>query len=418
LPRSAVPSTDVTFPSIRADHLWKAYRVYKTRATTLKEYALARRSKYDELWALKDVSFEVGPGEMLGVIGPNGSGKSTLLKMLAKVLGPDAGELTINGRVAALLELGIGFHPDLSGRDNVYLSASLLGMTQEYIDRRYDEIIDFAGLWDFVDMPIKDYSSGMVARLAFATAISVDADILLVDEVLAVGDADFQIRCLERIAEMRRQERVVVFVSHSLDAIRTLCSSAIWLDKGKVRANGNPDDVADVYINEVRRHRSEEQGEPMDTSGSRWGNGKALINDVWFEDAEGRRTSQLVAGEPCRLRIAWECREPLSDVRVAVAISKIEGEHVIQLESRRFQNLKSLSVGTGILDYDMLALPLASGPYRMSVTICDTPAVTFYDFRHREFSLTVFPGKNEGAGGVAYAAGSWQLTKDAGLSAS
>lgn len=239
--------------AIEVREVWKSFRIYHQRSHTLKETLLARRSKYDEFWALKGVSFEVPAGEMLGIIGPNGSGKSTMLKCLARILSPDSGDITINGTLSSLLELGTGFHPELSGRENVYLAGSILGLRRDEIDEKFDSILDFSGLGDFIDTPIKNYSSGMTARLAFSVAISIDPEVLLVDEVLAVGDEAFQLKCYERIWDLRRAGKTVVFVSHSLDAVRRLCSQVLWLEKGRIRELGTASEVVGKYLDHVRQ---------------------------------------------------------------------------------------------------------------------------------------------------------------------
>src|SRR5947208_9555490 len=224
---------------IEVDQLWKSYRIYRQRTHSVKETLLARRAEYEEFWALKGVSFAVERGEMLGVIGPNGSGKSTLLKCLARILAPNAGTVAVEGKVSALLELGTGFHPELSGRENVFLAGSILGLSRREIEDRFDEVVSFAGIDEFLDTPIKNYSSGMQARLAFAVAINVDPEVLLIDEVLAVGDQAFQMRCYERIYEFRRAGVPIVFVSHALESVRNMCNRVAWLGKGTLVIQGD-----------------------------------------------------------------------------------------------------------------------------------------------------------------------------------
>ncbi|MBN1134947.1 MAG: ABC transporter ATP-binding protein, partial [Anaerolineae bacterium] len=211
----------------------------------------------ERFWALRNVSFEIGSSGMVGIIGPNGAGKSTVLKLATRIIEPSAGRISVNGRVSALLELGAGFHPDLTGRENVYLNGSILGFSRAEMDCIFDEIVDFAEMDRFIDVPVKHYSSGMYMRLAFAIAINVRPDILLVDEVLAVGDQAFQARCLDRISEMKRRGVTIVLVTHDLDAVRSLCDRAIWLDEGKIQAEGTVDLVVEKYLNQV--HMEDEQ---------------------------------------------------------------------------------------------------------------------------------------------------------------
>ena len=212
----------------------KAFRIFSERNQSIKQALLRRRrGKYDDFWALRDVSFSVKEGTTFGIVGSNGSGKSTTLKLLAQILVPDQGSVKVEGRVSALLELGAGFHPDLTGRENVFLNGAILGLSRKTLNQRLEEIVDFAGLGTFIDNPVKTYSSGMYARLGFAVAVNVDPDILLIDEVLAVGDESFQRKCAERIGELRSGGRTVVLVSHNLSSIQAMCDTAAWIDQGE-----------------------------------------------------------------------------------------------------------------------------------------------------------------------------------------
>ncbi|MBX3094048.1 MAG: ABC transporter ATP-binding protein [Cryobacterium sp.] len=206
-----------------------------------------RTSVHEDFWALKDVSLDVVRGQTVGLVGDNGSGKSTLLKCMAKILYPDKGSITMKGRLAALLEVGSGFHPELSGRDNVYLNGSILGMSRREIEMKFDEIVDFSGVREFIDQPVKNYSSGMYVRLGFSVAIHVDPDILLVDEVLAVGDESFQAKCAEKFVELRKAGRTIVIVSHALGTLASMCDSLVWLQHGDVMATGDPATVIAAY---------------------------------------------------------------------------------------------------------------------------------------------------------------------------
>ncbi len=234
--------------AIEVDHVSKKFRLYKERNQSLKSAIMRRRvSVHEDFWALKDISFAIPEGKTFGLVGDNGSGKSTLLKCMAKILYPDTGSITMRGRVAALLEVGSGFHPELSGRENVYLNGSILGMTRREIDRKFDEIIDFSGVEEFIDQPVKNYSSGMYVRLGFSVAINVEPDILLVDEVLAVGDETFQAKCMDKFAEFRREGRTVVIVSHALGTMKEMCDEVAWIRKGSLLGVGSPDTVIDDY---------------------------------------------------------------------------------------------------------------------------------------------------------------------------
>jgi len=234
--------------AVRVDHVSKKFRLYHERNQSLKSAVMRRRiSVHEDFWALDDVELDIPAGETVGLIGDNGSGKSTLLKCMAKILYPDKGRIAIDGTVAALLEVGSGFHPELSGRENVYLNGSILGMSRKEIDAKFDEIVDFSGVREFIDQPVKNYSSGMYVRLGFSVAINVDPDVLLVDEVLAVGDEAFQAKCAQKFVEFRERGKTVIIVSHSLDTLANMCDRLVWLAHGKVREVGDPSAVIEAY---------------------------------------------------------------------------------------------------------------------------------------------------------------------------
>ena len=233
-------------PAVVVDDVSKMFRIYHERNQSLKAALMrGRRAKYDEFWALKDVSLEIASGQTYGLVGHNGSGKSTLLKTMAKILRPDSGAVETNGKVSALLELGAGFHPELSGRDNVYLNGSILGLSKREIDAKFDDIVGFAGLEDFVDQPVKNYSSGMYVRLGFSIAINVDPEILMVDEILAVGDEEFQRRCMEKFKDFKDDGKTIIVVSHALGTVRTMCDEVAWLDHGRLVETGDPNTIID-----------------------------------------------------------------------------------------------------------------------------------------------------------------------------
>ena len=235
---------------IRAEGIWKRYRRPHVRASSVKDamLALVRGQRgYDEFWALRDVSFDVQEGEAIGLVGPNGSGKSTMLGLLARVLKPTRGTIEIHGRVCPMLELGTGFHPDLTGRENVFLNSSLLGLSHRETAARYDGIVDFAEIRDFMDAPVKTYSSGMVVRLGFSVAVHLDPDVLLIDEVLGVGDEHFQHKSFARLLEFKREGKTIFVVSHDLKAVKGLCERAIWLDRGRMVKDGDSGEVVSTY---------------------------------------------------------------------------------------------------------------------------------------------------------------------------
>lgn len=238
--------------AVSVEHVSKKFRLYHERNQSLKSVIMrGRRSVHEDFWALSDVSFDVPEGSTFGFIGSNGSGKSTLLKCLAKIYYPDEGIITSNGKVAALLEVGSGFHPELSGRENIYLNGSILGMSRKSVDAKLDQIIDFSGVEEFIDQPVKNYSSGMYVRLGFSVAIHVDPEILIVDEVLAVGDADFQKKCSTKFTQFKEEGRTVILVSHSMELVKEMCDTAVWLEKGSVMKTGSALEVIQSYENYV-----------------------------------------------------------------------------------------------------------------------------------------------------------------------
>ncbi len=233
---------------IEVKNVWKKFKIYYDKPHTLKDKVLFwNRNKYEVRWVLEDISFEVKKGESIGIIGKNGSGKSTLLKLLTKIIYPNKGSINMKGRVAGLLELGAGFHPDLSGRDNIYINASIFGHSKKEIDKVFQTIVDFAELQDFIDNPVRTYSSGMYMRLAFAVAINIHADILLIDEILAVGDISFQEKCLNKLKEIKKSGVTIVIVSHSLEQIERFCDKSIWIHGGQIAALGKCEVVHKKY---------------------------------------------------------------------------------------------------------------------------------------------------------------------------
>lgn len=282
----------------------------------------------EELWALRDITFTVEQGETLGIIGPNGSGKSTLLKLITRILEPNSGRIAVNGKVSALIELGAGFHPDLTGRENIFLNGSILGMSRREMEEKFEEIVEFTELGRFIDTPLKHYSSGMQMRLGFAIATNVDPDILLIDEVLAVGDEAFQRKCLKRIADFKRRGKTILFVSHDLDAVRKLCDRAIWLEAGQVQAKGLTREVVDRYLMQVHeRERAklaaqqappaealpgEELSKEAPAEGvkKRWGTREIEITSVRLLNSVGEETFVLKSGQPAAIEIGYRINRP------------------------------------------------------------------------------------------------------------
>ena len=237
---------------IKVEDVSKSFNVYFDKANTIKERLLFfKRNKKEKRQVLDHINLNIKKGEVVALIGTNGSGKSTLLKLMTKIIYPNSGKITVNGKLTSLLELGAGFHPDFSGRENIYFNASIFGLTKKEIESRVNDIIEFSELGDFIDNPVRTYSSGMYMRLAFSVAINVDADILLIDEILSVGDQHFQEKCFDKMRDLKRQGKTMVFVTHSMDSVKQLCTRAVWLYNGKIRLDGATEDVVKEYIKET-----------------------------------------------------------------------------------------------------------------------------------------------------------------------
>jgi lipopolysaccharide transport system ATP-binding protein len=281
----------------------------------------------EDFWALRDVSLAVQPGEVVGIIGRNGAGKSTLLKVLSRITEPTEGRIELGGRVSSLLEVGTGFHPELTGRENVFLNGAILGMSRAEMRRKFDEIVAFAEVERFLDTPVKRYSSGMYVRLAFAVAAHLESEILVVDEVLAVGDAAFQRKCLGKMGEVRGAGRTILFVSHQLQAVRQLCQRAVWLEKGRVNAVGRPDDIVDQYVTAEARHDTLEAAnaeiakQPEDTA--------FRLQAVDVRQG-GRSTTDVMAGEPVEIRLTYDVRAESHGLHVYFVLCDMDGTMIFE----------------------------------------------------------------------------------------
>jgi len=401
----------VSEPAIVVDGLSKRFRLYHDRNQTLKAAVMrGRRARYEEFWALRDVSLEIAQGATYGFIGTNGSGKSTLLKCLARILVPDEGVVHTRGKVSALLELGAGFHPELSGRENVYLNGSILGLSKFELDRRFDDIVAFAGLERFIDTPVKNYSSGMYVRLGFSVAINVDPDILLVDEVLAVGDEQFQRRCNERFADLRAQGTTIVIVSHSLGSVRAMCDEVAWIDQSRLRSIGPAGDLVDEYLAEVHEDRSDE----VHSTGSRWGSGEVRLERLEVLDHEGRATDDVRTGEAVTFRLHYDAAEPIEHPTFSVELHTIEGVLLTNPSAREAGLSPDQVKGRGAVDLVVDRLPLLPGTYDLSATVADEASLHVYDSRHRALRFDVEPGDpRESFGGVLSLQGRWRHDVDA-----
>jgi ABC-type polysaccharide/polyol phosphate transport system ATPase subunit len=404
--------------AVEFERVSKRFRLRYERPRSFQE-ALIRRigslrrnhpSPHNDLWVLRDVNLTIPAGESLAIIGANGAGKSTLLKLVSRILEPTTGQVRIHGRVAGLLEIGTGFHPDLSGRENVYLYGSLLGLKQREIAGRFDAIVEFSGVGPYLDVPVRHYSSGMYMRLGFAVATSVDAEVLLIDEVLAVGDQVFQAQCLARIRELQRQGVTILFVSHDLNTVRQFCTSALWLENGEVQAAGGVDDVVGSYLGQTWRSTVPYKDGKGAAHGAarRWGSGEAQIVDVRFCDAQGREPGVFYTGESLTARILYRASTRIERPSFGIAIYRADGTHVTGPNTTTAGYLIPSIEGEGVIEFTIPNLPLLAGTYEFSATIYDYYSRHPYDHQHRMYTFRVQQTRLKEREGTVYIPSSWR----------
>lgn len=388
--------------AIHVEHVSKHFKVFLDKGVYLKERALFRsRNRYEERKVLKDISFDVGKGEAVGLVGENGCGKSTMLKLLSRIMYPDSGRVETRGRLSALIELGAGFHPDMSGRENIYTNAAIFGLTRSEIDARLQTIIDFSELGDYIDNPVRTYSSGMYMRLAFSVAINVDADILLIDEILAVGDVAFQAKCFNKLREIKRRGTTIVIVSHSLSQIEQICDRSYWIDKGLIRAEGSPVDVHQQYL----RYMSERNGvlsqaedaeqgagedsAPLDDQEAaqageeadaapdqapaeapkRWGSGDISFESVAILDRGGRETTQLISGEPFSIAMRYRVNRSVDGLAFGIGVFRNDGLQCYGVNTDIDHLPVRLDQERGQVTFDVDYNALLEGVYLLDVAI-------------------------------------------------
>jgi ABC-type polysaccharide/polyol phosphate transport system ATPase subunit len=395
-------------PSVIVEDVAKRFRIYHERNDSLKASILrGRRAEFEEFWAVDGVSFEVNQGETFGIIGENGSGKSTLLKCMARILRPDRGTITVDGKLSALLELGAGFHHELSGRENVYLNGSILGLTRKQIDERFDDIVAFAGLERFIDTPVKNYSSGMYVRLGFSVAINVDPDVLLVDEVLAVGDEGFQRRCGEKFAEMQKAGKTIVIVSHGLGQMRTMCDRLAWLRNGKLQAVGPSKDVIDQYLGTVSVSRLPGH----DGVSKRFGSGEAEITALELLGPDGKPTTKVHTGDKVTIRIRYKVNEDrVLRPCIGFGIHRIDGVLMTGVNTREQGAIPAEISGEGWFDYTVDGLPMLTGTYDLAAAVQDEWCTRTYDWWFEGLRFEVLPAVVHETEGAFTLFGDWTYT--------
>ncbi len=390
---------------IRADAVSRRFRVHARQARTLKElFVLRGRTQPSDVWALRDVSVDVAPGEAVGLIGRNGSGKSTLLRLVAGIIRPTSGAIAVGGRIGSLLELGAGFHPDFSGRENVFLNGSMYGLRRAEIRERFDEIVSFAELDDSIDRPVRTYSSGMYMRLGFAIAAHLDADVLLLDEVFAVGDEAFQRKCFGKIFEFKQRGGTIVFVSHDATQVERLCERAVLLRDGRKEFDG-PTHEAVVHYRRVLAF----DADPAERSAGlrEWGTGEAEITAARLVGSEGEERRQFLAGEPLSLRLRIQAQAGLGAPRLQLELRDDAGLLVASDVLDTATLGWSDGSGERALRYNVDSLPLSSGRFHLRLGLSDPSGDRLLHWLDDALTFVVYPDGEQG--GVVRLEGSWVL---------
>jgi ABC-2 type transport system ATP-binding protein len=371
----------VTAP-IAIEGVSKRFRLYSERPTSLKERFLRRRkSVAQDFWALRDITYEVGEGRSLGLIGVNGSGKTTLLKVIGGILRPTTGTVRTRGRIAALLELGAGFHPELTGRENVYLNASILGLTRKQTDRHFDDIVAFSELERFIDNQVKYYSSGMFVRLGFAVAVHVEPDILLVDEVLAVGDEGFQRKCLDRVTAFQREGRTIVLVSHAMDQVNRVCDEAIMLEAGGIRAAGPVRDVTKEFRAVMLQQWSPFVREEVTR--------EVEIVSVELLDREGRPARSVKPGQALTVQVDLKANRSVQDPIVSMAIYDAVDRLMFKTGTDWGGGNLGLVEGTRRVTFELGTIPFTDGRYHVTVGVHDEGVQTVFDWHDHRYAFDI-----------------------------
>ena len=371
---------------IHVENVSRRFRVYPREARSLRDLLVARgRGKPTDVWALRDVTFDIEPGSSVGLVGRNGSGKSTLLRILSGIIKPTAGHADVDGRVGSLLELGAGFHPDFTGRENVYLNGSILGLKRAFIREQLDEIVDFAGLNEFIDLPVRTYSSGMYMRLGFAIAAHLAADVLLLDEVFAVGDEEFQRKCFGKIFEFKRGGGTIVFVSHDASAVERLCERAVLLQQGRVAFDGPTHDAMTAYQRLLAEERDPEE---LRAGLSEWGSGEVRIADVQLLGPDGEPRGQFLAGEALslRLRVTGVAPTPRLTYELRDESARLLAGGALDLADLGWEG------GELPLRFDVDSLPLADGRFELALGLTDADGAHLYHQLSHAASFLVYGG--------------------------
>lgn len=410
-----------TPPAIAIRDVSKQFRLHRDRASSLKEALLRRRrGGAEEFWALRDVTFDIPKGSFYGLIGHNGSGKSTLLRLLAGIHMPTTGTVDVEGRVSALLELGSGFHPDLTGRENIYLNGAILGLTNREVSASIDKIIEFSGLGDFIDSPVKMYSSGMHVRLGFAISVNVDPEILLIDEVIAVGDEEFQRRCFDHMYTLRRKGVTIVLVSHAAGLVEALCDEVAWLDHGVLQQVGPAPEIVRSYLDrvnkeEARRLSGEEEDlkpspvQDVGEEGMRRGSGEIRVFRVEFLDGDYQVRQAASTGDAFHIRLWYDAAFPLLDPVFSIGLHHESGTFVAGPNSQLTGlQMGRIEPGKGYVDVRFPRWNVLPGQYFVSTAVTSADLLHTFDAWDRSHKLIVQPGTSRERYGIVDTLADWQ----------
>lgn len=409
----AVSSRDTDDIAVSVENLSKCYHIYPGNKARLRQIFLPKRKYYQEFWALRDINFEIPRGEMFGIIGPNGAGKSTLLQILAGILRPTSGIVDVRGRVTALLELGAGFNPQYTGRENAYMNGAIMGLSRKEMEKKIGAIRDFADIGDFFDRPVWMYSTGMYMRLAFAVVTTLEPDILVIDEVLAVGDHEFQKKCLKRMRVLIDARVTILFVSHNLDTVRYYCKNCILLHHGQLLKCASSEEAVEAYYKEIlfEEDITEDQQEIQEETESveKRPSHEAVITGVKFLDSSGNRKEIFTTGEKITIRIEYMAHERVSLPSITFGLYDADDRVVCAHTTHFDKYIIEYLEGSGYVDLCVDQLVLLDGYYRASVSISDMDGLSKYDWHQKKYDFKVVSG-GEQVMGLVYLPHHWEFS--------
>lgn len=404
---------------ITISNLSKKYRIFYEKSSLIKSFFAWTRGLriYEDLWVLRDINFDIEKGETIGIIGKNGSGKTTVLKLLAGVTKQDVGTIEINGSVSALLELGTGFQEELTGGENIFLNASILGLRKREICAKFDSIVDFAEIGKFIDSPMRTYSTGMWMRLGFALAIYANFEILLIDEILTVGDIYFQKKCFEKINQLKQNGITILFVSHNLEKIEEICNRSIWLDGGLLKAFDTTDKVVNMYLNKIEHDMHIiDQREVAEVSEEtvlkrKWGSKEVEITDVYFSDKYGNIQESFATGETFTIHINYLAKNVIRNPTFGFGINRIDGSDICGPNTKAYHFFIDYIKGEGEVRFTFDNLPLLEGKYLVSVSVYDSDISHPYDHHDRVYDFSIKSNRIEERYGFLKPQGRWYHEK-------